>query len=67
MIRSLKIQLIVSVLIAIGFIYHSLSNIEFTGDDRFLFNWILSFFIMIFSIFNVGILTQKYIQTKRKK
>lgn len=67
MIKSIKGQLILFILVAIGFIYHTLSNIEFTGDERFLSIRVLYFFIMIFSVFNVGFFTQKYIQTQKKQ
>ncbi|GIN39387.1 MULTISPECIES: hypothetical protein [Heyndrickxia] len=67
MIKSIKGQLILFILVAIGFIYNTLSNIEFTGDERFLSIRVLFFFIMIFSVFNVGLFTQKYIQTKKKQ
>ncbi len=67
MIKSIKGQLILFILVTIGFIYHTLSDITFTGDERFLSIRVLYFFIMIFSVFNVGLLTQKYIQTKEKQ
>jgi len=66
MIKSIKGQLILFIVIAICLMYHSFSNIEFTGDERFLSVRVLFFFIMIFSVFNVGVLTQKYIETKKK-
>ncbi|SEH99966.1 hypothetical protein SAMN05192559_1074 [Halobacillus karajensis] len=67
MIKSLKWQLIISLLVAIGFVYNSFSYIVFIGDERFLFNQILFYFIMILSVFNAGLLTQKYIQSRKKK
>jgi hypothetical protein len=67
MINSLKGKLILSLIVAIGFIYHSFSYIDFTGDDMFLFNRVLFYFIMILSVFNAGIWMQKYIQTKMTK
>ncbi|WP_453989826.1 hypothetical protein [Bacillus nitroreducens] len=66
MIKSIKGQLILFIFVAICLIYHSLSNIEFIGDERFLFVRVFFFFIMIFSVFNVGFLTQKYIQSRKK-
>ncbi|UOQ48999.1 hypothetical protein MUN88_02345 [Gracilibacillus caseinilyticus] len=67
MIKSIKGQFILSLLVALCFVYHSFSYIEFTGEERFLFNRILFFFIMISSIFNAGLFTQKYIQARNKK
>lgn len=66
MVRSVKGQFILSVLVAAGFVYHSFSYTEFTGEERFLFIRILFYFAMIVSVFNVGMLTQKYIQSKKK-
>lgn len=67
MIKSLKGQLIVSIFVAVGFIYSTLSNIEFTDNKRDPTFPIIFFFIMIFSVYNAGLLTEKYIQTRRKK
>ncbi|UII54184.1 hypothetical protein LS684_10780 [Cytobacillus spongiae] len=67
MIKSLKWPFIVSILVAIGFINHSFSYIEFTGSEQFLFNRMLFYFIMIFSIFNAGMLTQKYVDSRKKR
>ncbi|MCI1591136.1 hypothetical protein [Heyndrickxia oleronia] len=67
MIKSIKGQLILFILVSIGLIYHNLNNIEFTGDERFLSIRVLYFFIMIFSVFNAGLFTQKYIQSKKKQ
>lgn len=63
MIKSLKGQLILSIFVAIGFIYTTFSNIEFIGDSAIR---VLFFFIMICSVFNAGLLTEKYMQTRRK-
>ena len=60
MIKSLKGQLIVSIFVAIGFVYINFSSIEFTRGNIF-------FFIMVSSVFNAGLLTEKYIQTRKKK
>ncbi|MGN4126654.1 hypothetical protein ACMGD3_16830 [Lysinibacillus sphaericus] len=67
MIKSLKWQFILSIFVAIGFVYTTFSNIEFTVDERFLSVRVLFFFIMILSVFNAGLLSEKYIQTRKKK
>lgn len=36
MIKSIKGQLTLFILVTFSFIHHNLSNIEFTGDERFL-------------------------------
>jgi hypothetical protein len=64
MINSLKGKHILSLIVAIGFIYHSFSYIDFTGDEKFLFNRVLFYFIMILKVFIAGIWMQKYIQQK---
>ncbi|MED3564147.1 hypothetical protein [Bacillus xiapuensis] len=66
MIKSLKGQFILSILVAIGFIYNSFNYIEFTGDSEFYFPQLLLYIAMIFSVYNAGILTQEYIQSKKK-
>ncbi len=66
MVKSVKGQFILSIIVAIGFFINSFSYIEFTGEAEFMFNRKLFYFVMILSVFNAGLLTQKYIQTKRK-
>ena len=67
MIKSLKGQFILSIFVAIAFVYSTFSNIDFTVDERIYPVRILFFFIMILSVFNAGILTEKYIQTRKKE
>ncbi|CDQ21243.1 hypothetical protein SAMN05192559_11213 [Halobacillus karajensis] len=67
MVKSIKGQFVLILLAAFGFIIHSFSYIEFTGEERFLFNRILFYFIMILSVFNAGMITQKYIHLRKKK
>ncbi|MGP4108933.1 hypothetical protein [Virgibacillus sp. L01] len=66
MVKSVKGQFIISLLVAIGFLMNSFSYIKFTGEAEFMFNRKLFYFVMIISVFSAGLLTQKYIQTKRK-
>ncbi|MBS4191970.1 hypothetical protein KHA94_17535 [Bacillus sp. FJAT-49705] len=63
MIKSVKGQFILSIIVAIGFVANSFFYIDFT---RFLFSQKMFYFVMIFSVFNAGLLTQKYFQTKKK-
>ncbi|MFF2755810.1 hypothetical protein ACFVR1_19135 [Psychrobacillus sp. NPDC058041] len=65
MIKSLKGQFILSIFVAIGFVYVNFSNIEFTLDERDPTVRVIFFFIMILSVFNAGLLTEKYIQTRK--
>lgn len=64
MIKSLKWQLIVSLLVSLAFIYFIISNIEFINGDKFV--QIIFFIVMVVSIYNSGVLTQKFIQSKEK-
>jgi len=66
MIKSLKGQFILSILVALAFIYNSFNYIEFTGKEKFYLPRLLLYIAMIFSVYNAGILTQKYIQSKKK-
>ena len=65
-IKSLKWQFIVSILVAIGFVYINFSTIEFIEDKRDPAIRIIFFLIMILSVFNAGLLSEKYIQSKKK-
>ena len=67
MIKSLKGQFILSIFVAISFVYTNFSTIEFIVDKRDPTVRVIFFFIMIFSVFNAGLLTEKYIQTRKKK
>lgn len=67
MIKSLKGQFILSIFVAIAFVYSTFLNIDFTIDERISPVRILFFFIMILSVFNAGLLTEKYIKTRKKK
>ncbi|WP_102691928.1 hypothetical protein [Rummeliibacillus pycnus] len=64
MIKSLKWQLIVSLLVSLAFIYFIISNIKFINGDKFV--QIIFFIVMVVSIYNSGVLTQKFIQSKEK-
>lgn len=66
MIKSLKGHFILSIFVAIAFIYSTFSNIDFTFDERISPIRILFFFIMIISVFNAGLLTEKYMQSRKK-
>lgn len=65
-IKSLKWQFIVSILVAIGFVYINFSTIEFIEDKRDPAIRVIFFLIMIFSVFNAGLLSEKYIQSKKR-
>ena len=67
MIKSLKGQLILSVFVAICFIYINLSSVEFVANKGDPTVRIIFFFIMVLTVFNAGLLTEKYIQVRKKK
>lgn len=67
MIKSLKGQLILSIFVAICFVYTNFSNMEFKIDGSLHPVRIIFFFVMILSVYNAGLLTEKYIQTRKKK
>lgn len=66
-VKSLKGQFFVSIFTAICFVCFTFSYIEFTVGKQDPFSQVLFFFIMVVSVFNAGLLTQKYIQTKKKE
>ncbi|MFB6804912.1 hypothetical protein ACFCVU_27960 [Peribacillus butanolivorans] len=57
-------QLILSIIVAIDFIYTTFSYIKFTSKARFSNTFF--YFGMISVVYGVDILTQKYIQKKKK-
>jgi hypothetical protein len=65
MIRSLKAQWGISIFVAIAFIYHSFSYTELSRAGEFDFPRLCLFLAMIFSVYNAGMLTQKYIHSKK--
>ncbi|RJS61138.1 hypothetical protein CJ483_14675 [Bacillus sp. PK3_68] len=65
MVKSIKGQLILSILVSIGFMYTVFSYIEFTEEGRF--SKILFYFVLISSVYNTGMLTEKYLQQRKKK
>ncbi|MBU8919288.1 hypothetical protein [Neobacillus sp. 114] len=67
MIKSLKGQFILSILVAICFIYNSFNYTKFTGEGEFHFSQFILYLVMIFSVYNAGILTQKYINQRKSK
>lgn len=67
MIKSIKAQFILSMVVAILFVLGSFSYIEFTGMERFQFTRWLMYFAMIISIYNAGLLTQKYIRENKER
>ncbi len=66
MIKSLKGQFILSIVVALCFIINSFNYTNFTGEGEFYFPRLLFYIAMIFSVYNTGMLTQKYIQSKKK-
>lgn len=63
MIKSVMGQFILSMVIAILFVIHTFFNvIELKWLPEILY-----FFIMVYTVYNAGLLTQSYIQTKKEK
>lgn len=65
MFKSLKARLILSLFVAGAFIYHSISYVEFTGEFRF--NQVLMYVVMVVSVYNAGLITQRYVEEKKKE
>src|SRR5699024_3427927 len=62
----LYISIFFSILVVLVFVYVSFYYIEFNGKEKFYLTLLLLYIAMIFSVYNAGILTQKYIQSKKK-
>jgi hypothetical protein len=65
MIKSVKGQCILSAVTAVLFVIGSFSYIEFTGKENFHYTRLIFYFVMVVSVYNAGMLTQKYIETKK--
>ncbi|MGG0655769.1 hypothetical protein [Rummeliibacillus pycnus] len=63
MIKSLKGQLILSLFVSGCSIYLIFSRFELNDGNRFV--QIIFFFALILNIFNSGLLTQKYMHSKK--
>jgi len=66
MIKSLKGQFILSIFVAIGFVYVNFSSIEFIADKRDPVVRVIFFFTMILSVFNAGLLTENTFKQERR-
>ncbi|GLY11830.1 hypothetical protein ACP2W0_13775 [Pseudobacillus badius] len=66
MIKSVKGQLILWVFVAASFIYQAFHYMEFTGEKEFRFSHTLAYVLMILSVYNAGMFTQKFIQSKKQ-
>lgn len=67
MVKSIRVQFVLILFAAIAFVMNSFSFIEFTGEERFIPIRVLFYFIMIVSVFNAGMITQKYIHIRKEK
>lgn len=65
MIKSAKGQFILYIITAILFVIASFSYIEFTDNKNSFFGSTFFYFLMIIAVFNAGLFTQKYIQSKK--
>ena len=65
MIKSAKGQFILYIITAILFIIASFSYIEITENKNSFFGSTFFYFLMIIAVFNAGLYTQKYIQSKK--
>ncbi|MFD1020536.1 hypothetical protein [Thalassobacillus hwangdonensis] len=59
--RSLKTQMTLAIATALLFVAGSFYYVEFSGKEEFLPIRMIFYFVMISSVFNAGLLTQKYI------
>jgi len=65
LLKSVKVQFILSIITAFLFMINSLSYVEFTGIEAFLFPMKIMYFAMLVAVYNAGIMTQKYLQHKK--
>ena len=61
MIKSLKWQFIISLLTAVLFVISSFYYIDLRVDEKVNYPRVFFYAAMIFSVFNAGLLTQKFI------
>ena len=67
MIKSAKRQFILYIIFASLFVIASFSYINFIDQKNSLFGPTVFYFLMVLTVFNAGIYTQKYMQSKKEK
>jgi hypothetical protein len=67
MIKSIKGQFILSIVAALAFIVNSFNYTDFSFEGQLHLPKLIFYLIMIISVFNAGMLTQQYIQSRKGK
>jgi hypothetical protein len=65
--KSLKFELTLTIIVAVCFTWNSFYFTDFTFEGEFHLPRLIFYLIMIVSLFNAGLLTQKYIQFRKDK
>ncbi|CDQ41970.1 MULTISPECIES: hypothetical protein [Virgibacillus] len=65
MVKSIKGQFILSMFVAIAFIYNTSNFTDFIKEDAFHLPYVMFYVAMIASVFNAGICTQKYVEFRK--
>ncbi|RHW40133.1 hypothetical protein D1B33_04620 [Lysinibacillus yapensis] len=60
-------ELILSILVALSFVINSFNYTDFTFEGEFALPRLLFYLVMIVSVFNAGLIVQKYIHSKNEK
>lgn len=64
--KSTRFELILTVFVAICFTINSFSYTDFTFEGEFALPRLILYVIMIVSLFNAGMITQKFIQARKE-
>lgn len=67
MIKSIKGQFILSIVIALAFTVNSFNYTDFSLEGELHLPKLIFYLIMIISVYNAGMLTQQFIQSKKDK
>lgn len=67
MVKSIKGQFFLSIVVALGFIINSFNYTDFSLRGELHLPKLLFYLVMIISVYNAGMLTQQYIQSRKEK
>ncbi|MFP3918425.1 hypothetical protein U5N28_11500 [Lysinibacillus telephonicus] len=67
MVKSIKGQFFLSIAVALGFIINSFNYTDFSFRGEFNLPRLLFYLVMIISVYNAGMLTQQYMQSRKEK
>ena len=65
--KSSKFELILTILVAVCFTINSFYYTDFTSEGDFALPKLIFYGIMIVSLFNAGMITEKFIQSRKEK